>query len=170
MKENEKAKRIWRKGLVKYKAHSLRTIPSCRKKELDTVDFDDYPWENSEAFFESGVPLDFTVSVNKHIMKHRGLSRDYSLKALRHKNPLIGKRLFKQRAAAYKILKLSAQEASLRAQKEAKALGIPIQVIRNGELIIEYPNGEVKKIKSIRKVKSKIEVTKGTVLCLKQND
>ena len=69
-----------------------------------------------------------------------------------------------------RLLKSSARKASLRAQREAKALGIPIQVIRNGELIIEYPNGEVKKIKSIKKIKSKIEVKKGTVLCLKQND
>ena len=69
-----------------------------------------------------------------------------------------------------KQLKTLAKQASDNAQRITRALGLPNYVIRNGEFIAEHPNGEIEFIKKVPKVKSKIPIKKGMVICLKQKD
>ena len=65
------------------------------------------------------------------------------------------------------VLIKSARTASTRAKRISVALGLPVKVISKGVLVEELPNGQVKEIRKIEKVKSKIALKKGAILCLK---
>lgn len=67
-----------------------------------------------------------------------------------------------------KIIISSAKNASNKAIRTSRALGIAIKSIDQGKLIEIQPNGSVIVLKEIEKVKSKkIGLTKGMSLCLK---
>lgn len=75
---------------------------------------------------------------------------------------------FDSDAEERKILLEAAKEASQKAIREAKALGLTITIMRNNELIEKYPNGEEKVIEKITPVKINIKgLKKGVVLCKK---
>ncbi|MCD7899403.1 MAG: hypothetical protein LUH22_05885 [Bacteroides sp.] len=70
-----------------------------------------------------------------------------------------------------KLLLKSARTATARARKESIALNLPVQVISNGKLIERLPNGEIRVIKKIEKIKSNIpDLKKGMTICLKPKD
>ena len=61
----------------------------------------------------------------------------------------------------------AARNASARAYRISKALDLPVQVIKDGQIIEKSAHGFVKSIKTIKRVKSKMNLKKVTVLCLK---
>lgn len=63
-----------------------------------------------------------------------------------------------------------AREASMVANRENRALGLPIQVVENGYVVEKHPDGTKRTIKKLEKVKSKISLKKGTTLCLSPKD
>lgn len=65
-------------------------------------------------------------------------------------------------------LNQAARNASARAYRISKALDLPVQVIQDGQIIEKSADGSVKSIKTVQRVKSKINLKKGAVLCLKQ--
>jgi|SRR5690606_20427574 len=64
-------------------------------------------------------------------------------------------------------LNQAARNASARAYRISKALDLPVQIIKDGQIIEKSADGSVKSIKTIQRVKSKMNLKKGTVLCLK---
>lgn len=65
-------------------------------------------------------------------------------------------------------LNQAARTASARAYRISKALDLPVQVIQDGHIVEKSADGSVKSIKKVQRVKSKINLKKGAVLCLKQ--
>ena len=66
------------------------------------------------------------------------------------------------------LLSKVAREASLVANRENKALELPVQVIEDGHIIEKSADGSKRIIKKLVRVKSKVNLKKGVVLCLKQ--
>lgn len=62
----------------------------------------------------------------------------------------------------------SAKTATSRALRVSTAMDLPIKIISKGVLVEQLPNGEVKEIRQIVKVKAnKTGLKKGSTLCLK---
>ncbi len=63
-------------------------------------------------------------------------------------------------------IKQAALQASKTAVRISRALHLPIQFVRNGEIIEEKADGSIKTIKKLQKVKSNIDLPLGSKLCL----
>lgn len=66
------------------------------------------------------------------------------------------------------LLKRVARNASSVAVRISKALDLPVQYVEKGKLIEESANGEKKTIKEVKKVKSKLDLSKGVTIWLNQ--
>ncbi|QQD13446.1 hypothetical protein [Sphingobacterium sp. UDSM-2020] len=66
------------------------------------------------------------------------------------------------------LLSKIAREASIGANRENRALGLHIQLVEDGYVIEKFADGSKRTIKKLEKVKSKVSLKKGSVLCLKQ--
>ncbi|MEJ5092306.1 hypothetical protein D3C87_1452280 [compost metagenome] len=73
-----------------------------------------------------------------------------------------------QKLKERQLLSKIAREASIVANRENRALGLPIQIVEDGYVIEKFADGSKRTIKKLEKVKSKVRLKKGSVLCLKQ--
>jgi len=65
------------------------------------------------------------------------------------------------------LLSKIAREASIVANRENRALGLSIQIVENGYVVEKFPDGSKRIIKELVRVKSTIELKKGSMLYLK---
>lgn len=65
------------------------------------------------------------------------------------------------------VLNRLAKSASQTAIRVSEALDLSVQYVQGNRIVEKQPNGEIKIIKTIDKVKAPTKLKKGTKLCLK---
>ncbi|MDR0228466.1 MAG: hypothetical protein LBI72_05310 [Flavobacteriaceae bacterium] len=69
-----------------------------------------------------------------------------------------------------KLVIAAAKDASATAVRISTALELPIQVVKGDTIVEQRADGSVVELKKVQKVKSNINFTKGSKICLQPND
>jgi len=75
-----------------------------------------------------------------------------------------------KRTKERQLLSRLAREASEEAYRESLAMGLTVRIAKNGKMMDKFPDGSTKVVKTLERIKSKIPLKKGMVLCLKPKD